>query len=331
MLEHGGQLNKAAKKYQIPVENWLDLSTGINPTGWLLEHELPKQVWSQLPQSDDGLTEAANAYYQTESLLAVAGSQAAIQALPKLRKTSKVAIVTPSYAEHAHAWQQANHDVSLINTDQVDSIIEDVDVLLLINPNNPTGQRYEQHQLLAWHENLAAKDGWLIIDEAFIDSIPEQSLVEHSPQAGLIILRSLGKFFGLAGLRVGFVCAEQSLLNQLANYLGPWPIAHASRYIAKHALADNKWQQNTGQRLKNQSLRLEQLLSEYDLTPSGGCALFQWVKTSNAASIHTQLAKQGILTRYFDEPSSLRFGLANNGQDWDRLETALSQLELLTK
>jgi cobalamin biosynthetic protein CobC len=328
LLEHGGQLYKAAQKYQIPLHEWLDLSTGINPLGWMIEHMLPNHVWAQLPQEDDGLVQVASSYYQTDSLLATAGSQAAIQALPMLRDRSTVAIVTPSYAEHAHAWQQSNHKVLLIDANQIDNIIEQADVLVMINPNNPTGTHYEQQQLLRWQQILAAKSGWLIIDEAFIDATPEYSLIEHCPKAGLIILRSLGKFFGLAGLRVGFVYAEQAILNRLATHLGPWPIAHASRYIAKQALADTKWQRQTQQQLHQQSIRLQQLLSAFDLEPSGSCALFQWVKTSNAASIHRQLAKQGILTRYFDKPSSLRFGLAKTEQDWNRLQTALSQLEL---
>ncbi len=326
MLNHGGQLNNAAETYQIPVEDWPDLSTGINPNSWPVPHDLPKHIWSQLPQDNDGLLTAAHAYYQTNALLAVAGSQAAIQALPALRSRSNVAIVSPSYAEHAHAWQQAGHELLRIKTDELNDVIENIDVLILINPNNPSGDRYSKQQLLTWHQMLARKGGWLIVDEAFIDAQPENSLIEQSPRSGLIVLRSLGKFFGLAGLRVGFVHAEHTLLDKLAEQLGPWTISHAARYLATLALADHKWHANTRLTLKQHGDRLHKLLSQCGLTPSGGCALFQWIKTEQALSIHTRLAQQGILTRYFDKPNSLRFGLPDSEKAWHRLETTLTHL-----
>lgn len=328
MLEHGGNLYRASEDYGIPLNEWLDLSTGINPNGWPVPIELPTTLWSQLPQQDDGLITAAQSYYQCESLIAVAGSQAAIQTLPYLRKLSRVGIISPAYAEHAYAWQQAGHEVLSISSDSVENRINQLDVLIIINPNNPTAEQFSAEQLLSWHQQLAANKGWLIIDEAFIDSTPELSLANHSPRQGLIVLRSLGKFFGLAGLRVGFVLAEQKLLNQLSEKLGPWPIAHASQYIAQLALQDKTWQLQCRIDLIKKGNRLKQLLSNFDLSPSGSCDLFQWLKTNKAQSYHQQLIQQGILTRVFDSPASLRFGLPKTEHDWQRLQRALQQLDL---
>ena len=328
MLEHGGELYRASKAYAIPLNEWLDLSTGINPNAWPIPKELPETLWSQLPQQGDGLIAAAQTYYQCESLIAVAGSQAAIQILPTLREPSRVGILSPAYAEHAYAWQQAGHEVLSITSDAVENIINQLDVLIIVNPNNPTAENFSNKQLLAWHQQLVARNSWLIVDEAFIDSNPENSLAKHCPKQGLIVLRSLGKFFGLAGLRVGFVLAEQTLLNQLAEKLGPWPIAHASRYLAQRALQDTTWQQQCRIDLISNGKRLKRLLSDFGLKPNGSCDLFQWTKTNKAQSYHQQLAQQGILTRVFDSPDSLRFGLPKTEYDWQRLQKALQQLDL---
>lgn len=322
MLDHGGRLQLHAKLYNRPVSEWLDLSTGINPNGWPVP-ELPTGVWSRLPEHEDGLQKIAAAYYQTKLLLAVPGSQAAIQFLPLLRPKSNVGIISPAYAEHQHCWQQAGHNVQTLNSAQVTDTLASLDVLIVVNPNNPTGETFSKAQLLDWHKRLQKNQAWLIIDEAFIDSTPEQSLAPLCPQPGLIILRSLGKFFGLAGLRVGFVLAEESVLNQLAQKLGPWPLSSPSRYLAIRALGDKAWQKHACHRLHQESLRLKELLKQHRLSPSGGCTLYQWVKHAKAEAIHDQLAHTGILTRLFHAPSSLRFGMPGTEYDWIRLEAAL--------
>lgn len=323
MLEHGGRLRKAAREYAIPLRQWLDLSTGINPHSWPVP-AIPSELWSRLPESDDDLELAACSYYSVQQLLPVAGSQAAIQALPRLRTQSTVAIVSPAYAEHAHAWQLAGHDVITITSSKVPEIIDRIDVLLIVNPNNPTGETFTAEQLLSWHRQLAARGGWLIVDEAFIDMIQENSLATHSHKAGLIILRSLGKFFGLAGARVGFVLAQQAILRSLGELLGPWTITPASRWIAQQALSDYRWQQDTRQQLLRDSQKLSQLLTSHQFSVEGESALFKWIQHPQAKAIQQYLARQGILVRLFDQPSSLRFGLPATEADWQRLHLALA-------
>ena len=326
MLKHGGKLIQAVNQYNIPLNDWLDLSTGLNPQAWPVR-TVSVDAWAQLPDDDDGLVQAARDYYAGKYILPVAGSQAAIQALPKLRDaSSRIAILTPAYAEHAHAWQSHGYTVTPVAAEDIDRAVKSHDVVLLVNPNNPTGERFSIKQCLGWHAQLQQRGGCLIIDEAFIDSTPEQSLVKHSHQDGLIVLRSLGKFFGLAGARVGFVFAQPSTLTKLANLLGPWPISGPSRCIARLALHDTQWQQATRQQLEVSGLRLKNLLIEHGLTPDGGTSLFQWLKTSDAEAIHEQLAQQGILTRLFLEPLSIRFGLPATEAQWSRLEQALMSL-----
>jgi cobalamin biosynthesis protein CobC len=326
MLNHGGRIKAYAQRYGIAVDNWLDLSTGINPNGWPVPEFIPVSLWSRLPESEDDLIDKAMDYYQCQYILPVAGSQAAIQTLPTLRAPCRVAILSPAYEEHRHCWQESGHEVVALESFELEQQIEQFDVVIVINPNNPTGQTFSEECLLNWHRNLQSRNGWLIVDEAFIDVTAQKSLASLPVQPGLIILRSLGKFFGLAGLRVGFVISHPDLLSQIKEKLGPWPIASASRWIASQALSDQIWQQQSLQYLPQNAQRLAELLSAYGLRPTGGCALFQWIKIEQASQIHYQLAEQGILCRLFDKPVALRFGLPSSEHDWSRLENALQQV-----
>jgi len=329
LLEHGGRLRQAASRYGIPLCDWLDLSTGINPNGWPVP-ELPAECWRRLPEDDDELLPAARKYFQNPAVLAVAGSQAAIQALPLTRTASRVGVLHPAYAEHAHAWRSAGHRIIVVDADRIDAQLDSLNVLIIINPNNPTGRLWSRRQLLCWQERLAARGGCLLVDEAFIDASPELSLTPLPVRPGLIVLRSIGKFFGLAGIRCGFVLAEPALLAQLAERLGPWAISHPGRYVAAQALADSAWRQETAKALNRQARRLRQLLTDSGWPPSGGCALFQWLNTGKAERLYDLLAEQGILTRLFRDPAGLRFGLPNDEHGWRRLEKAFAHPEILS-
>ena len=325
MLEHGGRLRAAALRWGIAREYWLDLSTGISPWSWLTERAPPISLdaWQRLPEDDDGLAEAAAAYYGAAAL-PVAGSQAAIQALPRLRSPSRVGVLAGSYAEHAACWQRAGHAVIALDADGIEAAVDTLDVLLLVHPDNPSGLVHARSQLLDWQARLAARGGWLIVDEAFVDAAPALSLADQSHRPGLILLRSLGKFFGLAGARVGFVLAEAALREALAEQLGPWTIAGPARQIAMLALQDREWQLQQRKRLHQASERLSTMLAQAGLAPDGGCALFQWHRGDQAAALHEALAARGILTRLYSAPAtSLRFGLPANEDDWQRLGQAL--------
>ena len=323
-LNHGGRILAAARKYGIAENDWLDLSTGLNPNGWSVP-DVPARVWQSLPEDNDGLEQAACEYYGCDYCLPVAGSQAAIQLLPMLRTTSKVGIISPTYAEHEYNWKKAGHDVIQITESDADRQIAELDVLVVINPNNPTGKIIPGNTLLNWYQHLSTKGGWLIVDEAFMDVTPGNSLLASGINPGLIVLRSIGKFFGLAGIRCGFIISDYELLQRLANKLGPWSLTGPTRYIAKRLLADRKWQASTSKALIKSSKRLSDLLKEYNLSPSGGTALFQWVIHPMAKEIYEICAKQGILIRYYDD-HSIRFGLPGNEEQWQRLRNTLKML-----
>ncbi len=325
MLEHGGGLRAAAAQYGIPLSDWLDLSTGIHPQGWPVP-PLPPTVWQRLPEIGDGLEDAAAAYYGTSHLLPVAGSQAAIQALPLLRERSRVGVLHPGYAEHAYAWQQAGHEVAALAVDALEGAVDRLDVLVLIHPNNPTGQRFAQATLRDWRSRLATRGGWLVVDEAFMDATPEDSLAGEMGLPGLIVLRSLGKFFGLAGARVGFVLAGSMVLERLQEALGPWAVSGPARWVATQALKDRCWQTQMRVDLRQAGERLGQILQRQGLPVAGGTALFQWVSLQEAKYWQEALARRGILVRRFADPPGLRFGLPGVESAWQRLELALAEV-----
>lgn len=327
MLEHGGNLALASVQYGIPLENWLDLSTGINPNSYPIP-EIQPSTWQRLPIDDDGLAEAACAYYGCQFALATAGSQAALQVLPQLRAASKIAMPSLMYQEHAKAWQRYGHEVIKFDAYPDENTIKNTDVVLLCNPNNPTATRFSATDLLNWHAKLAKRGGWLIVDEAFIDATPEHSVAQHAHLEGLFVLRSLGKFFGLAGARVGFLLGAKQALINAQEEIGPWSITGPSRFVAKQALLDKTWQQNTRLQLPVGSQRLASLLTQYGLAPAAGTALFQFTPTERAAAWQQHLARQGIWVRLFSgvseltAHSALRFGLPPEDA-WERLEAAL--------
>ena len=325
LQHHGGRLGEAAEKYGRPRDQWLDLSTGINPQTWPIP-DIPIECWQRLPEDDDGLELAAKTYYGCETLLPVAGSQAAIQTLPRLRPASRVAIIDPGYNEHRAAWTNNGHHVIDISANMIESIIEDIDVLVVINPNNPGADQFASNELLRWHKQLSERGGWLLVDEAFIDSTPELSIASLPTQKGLIVLRSVGKFFGLAGIRCGFVISEPTLLAQLEQLLGPWTLTGPSRFICRQALLDTEWQRQMRAELARHAHRLRKILAQHLELNVQGTYLFQCVYTTKAEEYHRQLAHQGILTRLFPAPQLLRFGLPNGEDQWQRLEVALSNI-----
>ncbi len=331
MLQHGGRLNKAVKKYNIPLNNWIDCSTGINPELWPIP-EIPSAAYNRLPEDDDDLHMVAKQYYQAQSLLAIPGSQSVIQLLPYLRSTGKVAAPQTGYAEHAYAWRQAGHCVDLVVNDvaHINKNLHHYDVLIIINPNNPTGEIFSPEQLLNWHCQLHKKNGWLIVDEAFIDTFSQQSIARFAHLPGLIVLRSLGKFFGLAGIRSGFVIAEEPLIQRINEKLGPWTIAGPSRFIASSALQDISWQQSNIQNLKQQSLKLTYLIEKkikplFPRSTLNGTDLFQTLFCDNAEELYEIMAKQGLLTRLLDNRKGVRFGLPKFSQ-WQQFEWVLNEV-----
>lgn len=327
MTAHGGDIAAAARRWGIPADQWLDLSTGINPVPWPVPPP-PTSAWHRLPDDDGRLETAAADYYGTELLLAVPGSQAAIQALPAVLGAGpgwRVGVVHPGYAEHAATWSAAGCEIVPVPPEgPVD--LAGLDALVVIQPNNPTGVPLAEERLSAWRTELAARGGWLVVDAAFADTAGTPMLIEEAGAPGLVVLRSVGKFFGLAGIRLGFVLAPPAVRRALAARLGPWSVSGLARWAGAGALADTAWQARARERLAADSARLAGLLERAGLPPTGGAPLFQYVETERAPALEEALARRAIRVRRFDDPPALRLGLPAGEADWQRLATALEEI-----
>ena len=327
MLRHGGDLATVVKLYHIPKGLWLDLSTGIAPVGYPVP-ALPAEVWRRLPVRNGSFFEAAQSYYQADALRAVGGSQQAIQALPQYRRQLKkesgvVWVPLQGYKEHQNAWLTAGftikHYVKLPHTSELSA----QDVVVIINPNNPTGAVQPLDSISKLHERLVELDGWLIVDEAFGDAVSGfDSTVPLTCDKHCFVLRSMGKFFGLAGLRIGFVIAHEQHLALLDNFIGPWPVNGPALFIAEEALKDTRWQQKQQTALKQTSVYLHDLLKENLAVETVGTNLFRTAYLQDAKALHHHLCSYGIYTRLTDEKDAIRFGLPNCN-DMARLKSVL--------
>lgn len=328
---HGGRLNEAVRRWGIPREQWLDLSTGINPEGWPVP-PVPPVVWQRLPEDDDGLEERIRHWAgapDNAACVAVPGSQCAIQTLPRLRVPCRVGVPQPGYQEHGHGWRSEGHELVAVSAEMIaagDHWLDDLDVLVWIQPNNPSGQVVTPERLLGWHQRLVRRGGWLVVDEAFAEGVANVSVAAHAGTPGLVVLKSLGKFYGLAGLRAGAVLTDASIAAALRHTIGPWVVNGPARYLMARAMADDAWRASTVARLTTHSERLHTLLSQAGLPPAGGTLLFRYVVTDRAQAIADALAREGILVRRFEQPAALRFGLPGREDDWQRLSDALRSL-----
>ncbi len=322
MLEHGGNLHDAIARFGRPREDWIDLSTGINPQPYSVP-SLAADAWHRLPELSPALAAAAEAYYGAPRVVPVAGTQAAIQALPRLRAPSRVVVAAPAYAEHAYRWAQAGHAMREVSYEKLDSAVAGCDVMVICNPNNPTGATIAPEILLAWTDQLALRGGWLVVDEAFGDTTPQLSVAAWSDRPGLIVLRSVGKFFGLAGLRLGFVAAHPALLLALSDILGPWSVSGPAQDIGCAALVDRSWQKAMRTHLLSAGARLHVLLASHGISASGS-TLYQWWPEPQAEAFWQHMAQRGIWVRLFTRGAcGVRLGLPLNETGWQRLEQAL--------
>ena len=319
MRDHGGDLDRARAVYG--DGDWIDLSTGINRDPWPLP-ALPARAWTALPTAADLAAlegAAARAYGATGAVVALAGAQAAIQLVPRLSEPGRAAVLSPSYNEHAAALSAQGWDVA--PAPDLDTMAG-ADLAVVVNPNNPDGRRWPPKALAA----LAGRVGRLAVDESFADPEAGLSLSPHLADFGerVVILRSFGKFYGLAGLRLGFALAGPGTAAQLRALAGPWAVSGPALAIGAAALADADWQATTAKRLQADSARLQALTSRAGWPLVGGCALFVTVETGDARAARDRLARARIWTRAFPYSRGwLRLGLPGDEAEWARLAAAL--------
>ena len=315
-LAHGGDLNAIRRRFPEAPEPWIDLSTGINPVPYPVV-DLATETWSRLPtrQQEQALVEAAAVRYGVRDpamIVAAPGTPALIQLLPRLVARSRVAVLGPTYEEHAYCWARQGHDVAIVRD------FERADVTIVVNPNNPTGKLVPQ-------EMLRQDRGLLIVDEAFVDLLPRDASFAADLPANTIVLRSFGKVYGLAGVRLGFAIAERRIADRIRDELGPWAVSGPALEIGRRALADSAWLQAATERLAADRQKLDSLLVAAGCEILGGTPLFCLVRHVDAAGLADRLGRQGIhVRRFVHEPRWLRFGVPADASAFNRMETALA-------
>jgi cobalamin biosynthesis protein CobC len=318
-VAHGGDLGAIRRRFPTAPQPWIDLSTGINPVAYPVV-QLPPEVWSRLTthEARQALLAAAARRYgiaDPATIVAAPGTQALIQLLPRLMPRSRVAIVGPTYAEHELCWRRAGHDVAVV-PDIVDA--SGADIVVVVNPDNPTGR------LIAPRALRAVETALLVVDEAFIDFLPTEASLAGDLPANTVILRSFGKTYGLAGLRLGFAVASPRFARRLRDELGPWAVSGPAAEIGRIALGDEAWLPAAAQRLAADRAQLDALLIAAGFTLLGGTPLFRLADHPEARQMVDFFGRRGIHVRAFaDQATWLRFGLPANEEEFRRLTAAL--------
>lgn len=326
-IQHGGNLARARTLFPHAPEPWIDLSTGINPHSYP-HSAIAANAFSRLPEpaATERLKALAAKAYGAPSpahVTAGPGTQILLPIIAGLQAgegDTRAAVLSPTYAEHARAARLAGLEVC--ETEDPERLAGGK-LAVVVNPNNPTGRIISRGDLLALAALMRAKGGLLIVDEAFMDVSEAESVADAVEDGGLVVLRSFGKFYGMAGLRLGFAISHPDIVRKIEERLGPWAVSGPALHVAGEALADAAWQETMRRRLARETARMDALLASVGIPVAGGTSLFRFIRDRQAQPIFRHLGEHGIITRRFEErPDDLRIGLPDeNG--WPRLEEAL--------
>ena len=328
---HGGRLGVARSLFPDVPQPWIDLSTGINPRSYPAPRATQRSR-NRLPEPTElsrleALAAEAFGVADPARVVATAGTECALRLLPQLVNLEAAVIVGPTYGSHADAWTRAGALTQTIHLDEVSVHAERAVCMTIVNPNNPDGRIVERSRLLALHDSLVQYGGMLIVDEAFADVAPEVSVAAAAgtmAASKLIVLRSFGKFFGLAGLRLGFIVAAAPLAATIRGLIGEWPVSSDALAAGLAAYANVRWMDRERALLQKSARRLDDLLTRSGFELAGGTSLFRLARTDDARERFTRLLAAGILVRPFDfAPDLLRFGLPRGREQWRRLSEAL--------
>jgi cobalamin biosynthesis protein CobC len=309
--DHGGGVDAAVARWGGAREDWLDLSTGINPVPYPVGH-LPDHAWTALPDraATERLVAAARSFWSVPDgadIVAAPGASALIARMPGLVGGKRAVIPGPTYNEHAAAFRAAGWKVADAG---------DAEVRVAVHPNNPDGRL------------MAAGDiggrSLTVIDESFCDVCPEVSHVARTTEPGIVLLKSFGKFWGLAGVRLGFLIGSAEQCDRMREALGPWAVSGPALEIGARALEDRSWAETTRKRLARDAARLDAMMAARGAELVGGTTLFRTYAVPDAVALRDRLARARILARVFPYSAEwIRLGLPGGEDDWRRLWDAL--------
>ncbi|PZQ65406.1 MAG: threonine-phosphate decarboxylase [Phenylobacterium zucineum] len=326
-LEHGGRLAAAMAAYPHAPRPWMDLSTGINPEPWRGQRA-SLDALGRLPDPAriaelEAVAGATFGVADPARVVATAGAETALRWLPFLLGAGGVEIVSPTYGGHERAWAVAGRQVRQITPEALAA--SSAEAVVLVNPNNPDGRIVARDALAEAIEARSGRGLWTIVDESFVETRPELSVAGLTADR-LVVLRSFGKFYGLAGLRLGFMVAAPDVAARLRQVQGDWPVGAEAVSMGLRAYADTAWQARTRAELQRRAGELDGQLARAGLAVIGGTSLFRLVCTQDAAAVFDRLCHAGVLTRPFPMRGDwLRFGLPAQ-EDVSRLAIALRRV-----
>lgn len=324
---HGGRLAAAMAAYPRAPRPWLDLSTGINPEPWR-GPRAPYELLSRLPDplriaELEAAAAVAFGVADAARVVAVAGAEAGLRLLPRVLGADAVDVVSPTYSSHEAAWRSGLAQVFRITAERIRASA--ADVLLLVNPNNPDGHAVDRDLLEAVVVSRARRRLWTVVDESFVETRPELSVAGVASDR-LVVLRSFGKFYGLPGLRLGFVIAPPELAVRLREVQGEWPVSAEAAFMGIKAYGDMAWREAMRDSLARDAADLDDLLEARGLRVLGGTSLFRLASAPDACAVFKGLCRAGVLTRPFARREEwIRFGLPRR-EDFARLDLALRQI-----
>ena len=327
-FRHGGALDAAVARFGGARGEWLDLSTGINPVPPLLP-DVPPEIWARLPEGvlEERTRRALRRFAGAGTGAGIAlapGTQALISLLPHLAEPGPAALLDVTYGEHERALRASGHRI--VPVAGPDEVPDTARLAVIVHPNNPDGRRFSRGSLLALADRMAMQGGWLVLDEAFADAEPEISLAGEAGRPGLIVLRSFGKFFGLAGLRFGAALAEPAVAERIAARFGPWAVAGPALHIAACLMEDEATIARLREGIAARAVLTQGALAQAGLERIGGTALFSLLDFPDATAAFETLARRRILTRPFSErPRWLRIGTVQGEGEAERLALALRE------
>jgi cobalamin biosynthetic protein CobC len=331
---HGGRLGAARAAYSQAPQPWIDLSTGINPKSYPAPRARGVTL-NRLPDTGElgrleAVAAAAFGVSDPRRVVATGGTEPALRLLPYILGQRGAVVAGPTYGSHLDGWERAGVPSRVVPDSQLEDAIADQAALVVVNPNNPDGRIISRERLRHLHDAAGARGGVLVVDEAFAEVTPESSVADiagGNEGQHLVVLRSFGKFYGLAGLRLGFVVGAPELLARIRSVIGDWPVSVDALAAGLAAYADREWAERTRVQLARSARRLDDLLGRYGFQVVGGTSLYRLVRADDAPVRFERLAAAGILTRPFQHDRSLlRFGLPSTADAWRRLTDVLAGL-----
>lgn len=333
---HGGRLGAARVAYSQAPQPWIDLSTGINPRSYPAPRARGVTL-NRLPDTGElsrleAVAAVAFGVADPHRVVATGGTEPALRLLPFVvgGGIGAAVVAGPTYGSHVDGWAKAGVPSRIVADAELDAAIGDRTAVIIVNPNNPDGRVLGRDRLRQLHDAVASRDGVLVVDEAFAEVTPEASVADLAGGEckQLLVLRSFGKFYGLAGLRLGFVIGNPSVAARVRALIGDWPVSVDALAAGLAAYADRAWADRMRGQLTTSARRLDGLLTRHGFEVVGGTSLYRLVRAADAPARFEQLAAAGILTRPFQHDSTLlRFGLPGSPEAWRRLGAAVTAFQ----